>query len=482
MADKFFYALMGDAGVRVTGTPEVHLGHRSGSGGIFAEWRWDGESLLLRNDRYGFFPIYYGVRKGAIAVSSSIAKLVELGFGDEFDVDSFSLFLRLGWFVGDATAFRSIRAVPPNATLTWKNGDLNISSAGIIKARSKTVKRDDAVRTYGELFQRAVESSLPEDGKIVLPLSGGRDSRHILFALSAAGRPPDVCLTALHFPPKSNEDSRKAANLCAAVRVDHQIVKQPASRFDAERQKNLLTGFIADEHSWYMALVPHTPGSVCYDGIAGDVLSAGLFLNEQRLHQFEQQKLEELAEEIMGPEGYLPAFLTAKAYKTFCRERARNYLVDELHRHTDAPNPVGSFFFWNRTRRSISMSTFRLLGEGARLVMPFIDDDVFDYLTCIPARTFLDHSLHSETISATYPQFSYIPYEDKLAPPTSDIAHYRRFAREIFKYSLTNRKRELLSRSFFATRCARALLDSAFSRRVPEYGERSMLLLQLERL
>ncbi len=32
--------------------------------GIFASWHWDGRRLRVRNDRYGFYPLYYFRREG----------------------------------------------------------------------------------------------------------------------------------------------------------------------------------------------------------------------------------------------------------------------------------------------------------------------------------------------------------------------------------------------------------------------------------
>src|SRR4029453_615317 len=65
--------------VRSDGVPTHRLGHRVGAhDGIFAEWEWNGARLVARTDRYGFSPIYYYATDSTIAVSSSIAQLLEL--------------------------------------------------------------------------------------------------------------------------------------------------------------------------------------------------------------------------------------------------------------------------------------------------------------------------------------------------------------------------------------------------------------------
>jgi hypothetical protein len=65
MVSPFFHAAVEESRVITRGMPSCLLGYRvSGrdgldSDGIFAEWHWDGERLIVRNDRYGLYPLYY---------------------------------------------------------------------------------------------------------------------------------------------------------------------------------------------------------------------------------------------------------------------------------------------------------------------------------------------------------------------------------------------------------------------------------------
>jgi hypothetical protein len=482
--DKFFYATVQNGSVSTSGDRSATLGHKYDSQGIFAEWDWNGETLTARNDRYGYFPIYYGVEENKFGISSSIAKLLDLGFSSELDTDAFSVFLRLGWYLAEDTPFRSIRAVPPNATLTWGTGKPEISTPGIIISARQTITRPEAMEVYDQLFQRSIEKSLDDSHRMALPLSGGRDSRHILFALASAGRKPDVCLTAKHFPPRPDEDARVAATICGAVGVEHRLLRQPVSRFNTEIKKNRLTGFTADEHSWYMTLKPYADNGeyTFYDGIAGDVLSAGHFLDDANLRLFQGHNFSRLAEGILGPEGFLPALLRAEAHERFSRERAKQRLIDELVRHADAPNPVGSFYFWNRTRRSVGMSSYRILGAETPIVMPFLNNDVFDFLSALPAEMFLNHAFHTEMIKRTYPKFAHLAFEDKSAARVNNTRHFIMFSRQLLKFALSKRKTKLLKKSFYVSRCLRGTVDPFYGSRIPEFGERSVVLLQLERL
>jgi len=249
--DHVFHARSSRDTTETFGDARVSLGNRAC--GVFAEWNWDGEQLTLTNDRYGFFPIYYFRRENEFAVSPSISKLLELVGQVEFDDNAFSVLLRFGWLIAEDTLFRSIRAVPAGSTLTWHRGDLQIESAGIINQKPLNISRAEAVETYADLFQRSIETTLPPNDDFFVPLSGGRDSRHILFAVCKANRKP-TCLTIIHPPPRPNEDTRISRQICETLKLEHELLDQSRSRFDSEIRKNELSGFCASEHGWFFAV------------------------------------------------------------------------------------------------------------------------------------------------------------------------------------------------------------------------------------
>jgi len=479
--DQVFHARFSEEATKTFGDARVSFGNRACS--VFAEWQWDGERLTLTNDRYGFFPIYYVRRDNEVAVSPSISKLLEIVGGVEFDDNAFAVFLRFGYLIGEDTLFRSIRAVPAGSTLTWQRGDLKIESAGIIDHKPLTISRAEAVETYAGLFQRSIERTLPPNDDFFVPLSGGRDSRHILFAVRKANRRP-TCVTLIHPPPRPNEDARISKQICESLKLEHALLDQPSSRFESEIRKNERSGFCATEHGWFLPLGDflEARGLPVYDGIAGDVLTGGMFLTEERLRLYEQGRLEELAETILSPEGYLPKFLSRTAYRDFARDKAIAHLVKELARHTNQPNPVGSFRFWNRTRRCIALSPFRLLGNAANVITPFLDPGVFDFLSALPAEMLLDRRFHTDTINFAFPEYAHFPYEDKAAPRVLDFNRFRAFSSDMFRYSATKRNRQLTNSLFFLSRHLRAFVEKRYSHAAVEFGEQAVLLMQLERL
>ncbi len=155
-------------------------------------------------------------------------------------------------------------------------------------------------------FREAIRRRPPESDDIVHLLSGGRDSRHILFELQLNGHAPRTCLTVAY----GGGDAAVARAVAQALGIEHVAVPAGGMTLAAERRKNALTNFCADEHTWvlpaadYLARRPTT----LYDGLGGDVLSAGLFLSPKRLRLYEEGRFLDLARDLSVGSVVVPMF------------------------------------------------------------------------------------------------------------------------------------------------------------------------------
>jgi len=329
------------------------------------------------------------------------------------------------------------------------------------------------------VLRAAVRQSIPAERPWALLLSGGQDSRHILLTLWELGCLPDACLTARYY--SGADEDVVAASVAQAFGAKHLILDQHQSELAVEARKNVLTHYGAFEHDWAVVLMDHVAGrySALYDGIGGDVLSAGLYQDEYRLRLFQEGRLRELADVLMGSEGYCPGLLTTGAYRRLGREVARERIAAELSRHHDAANPLGSFFFWNRTRRCVALNPFALLGRSCSVLTPYLDPRVYELLASLPATMFLDHQFHLKTIARAFPQAAEIPYQPKQLRPTGNGAAYRRLALDLLRHS-RNGSGLLARRSFISVRALRALVDPGYAPAVGTFGRTATYLLQLE--
>jgi hypothetical protein len=402
--------------------------------GVFVQWRWDGDTLTVDNDRYGIYPLFYCARPGSIWISPSFEEVVRGNSARELDDSALAVFHRMGHFVGDDTAFRDVKFLPPDSVLTWRRGELAIRSRPFqLEAAGRGLSFEDTVEAYRERFAQAITRRLPKLPRFTVPISGGRDSRHILLELARQGAVPPSCATVRYRPPATNQDIEVASVLTQRLGIRHDELSRPSSYFEASLKDVRLTNHCGGGHGWVMPLASHVAGRFdeLYDGLAGSVLSGGFMLAEDKLQLFRGGRFEALARRILGEaqnEQALQRILSPAAYAAWSLEAAVARLVPELQRHADRSNPVLSFVFWNRTRRCVGSIPYAILHQVPVVHTPYLDHEVFDLLYDLDPSFVEDNRLHDVVIRRAYPSFADVPYEDKKARATmqpADRSYYR---------------------------------------------------------
>lgn len=434
--------------------------------GVSVEWHWDGERLLARTCSTGFMPLYYFFDGTQIALATQVEDIfAATGTSARLSPASLSLLLRLGFLVGNSTPFAGVFLLGPQGTLEWRPGTAPQVRSSYPMFGPSAAK--DAAAQYAELFRDAMArtvSAMPAD--FALPLSGGRDSRHIALELHRLGRKPRFAITAYHLAPRNNEDVRIAAGLCRVLDWPHVTVAQPAfRRFSQEVAHAQAVDYLTFEHAWTLplrdAIARHGVPQV-FDGVGGDVLSAGLFQDEALLRLYCDGQIEAVRRGLLATWGFLGG--EAALRETLGPELteladpagADAMLDAELRRHVDRPNPLKSFYFWNRSRRGTGLLPFRILGETTAYA-PYLDRSVLSFLMGLAPEVTRDRQLHTEAIRHANPVFGAMAYEDKQARASA-----RRISDRVSFYAPLLLRAcsagRYLNRRFVLPRAAQALL------------------------
>ena len=392
-----------------SGVLKYHTQH----GALEAGWAFDGAQLSVWADRYGMLPLYVHRFADGMLVGTSLAAMLEGGAPSDLDDDAIALLLRAGSLFGEDTPLRAVRRLAPGQRIT-RDGQGERVQGGPVKLAPSGLGFAVAAAAYHELFQEGLRGESHHEGRpSVVLLSGGKDSRHILLGLQAAGRLPDQALTVFTEPFDERNNTELAARLAALVGVPHAVVPMPGQRWSAERRKNALTDLACFEHFWMLGAHDWLRGrtAIVYDGIAGDVLSESKFLTRQRVNWFERQDWEALANDHLAPEPSVSRFLSGEAIRRFSRDRATARFVDVVRGYADYPNPVQAFRLAQRTRRAIAPSTFGILGSVATVRTPFLYPPLHDLLASLDVSVVLDTHLHTHVLHAAFPQAREIPFD-----------------------------------------------------------------------
>lgn len=382
--------------------------------GVYAGWSWDGTTLTAQVDPHGVYSLFLYQKGDRLALSPSILQLIAQGADPELDRRALAVFYRLGLFINQDTPFRHIKVLPPGAHLAWRAGSVNMTSAGIRIPPVQQMSRDDAIEGLIALTRKSVANILGRsDHPLVLPLSGGRDSRHILLALDHLGHRPELCVTFQHAAMSRDSDSQAARALCERMGMAHRVLARHRSRPRDLLRCQVLTSLCSDEHMQIMPLHDflETASWSALDGIAGDILTnpdddaegfyrlaqAGDFAGIARGMMAGHSRV---AAKPGHPEG------AGGLYAAGQRDAAVAYVTEALASCADAADPYQAYWFWHRTRREIGFVSSALFGTAAASFAPFLDQDLVDFGLSLPFSVTRDQQLHNDALRQGYPAYA----------------------------------------------------------------------------
>jgi asparagine synthase (glutamine-hydrolysing) len=398
------------------GTP---VNFETGVGGIFGGWSFDGRTLQAHVDPYGMFSLFYSETKDGILVSPSPLQLISSGASGAIDRTALAVFHLLGWYINEDTAFKHIKVLPPDGRLHWRDGKLTITRRPHIKS-GIAIERQAAIEQYERLFSSAVRACWEAvDQPIIIPLSGGRDSRHILLESLRQGFRPDHCVT---YDPTFGNGSGAfdpewecARQLTDRLGIKHEKIKTLQSKHAEQLETIHLTHLGTDEHVHYLALVRYLAGRSCLDGIGGDTLSRNKNVSTDATRSMTS------AERVAGLMGHFDKVCSSTVYERIAGldlgdediSNARRQIIECYDSFSEQPDQHSHFMFWQRTRREIGLAPGAILSTAKHVLSPYLDPALVEFCLSLPDAVTEDGTFHDRVIAHSYPEI-HVPYHDQL--------------------------------------------------------------------
>lgn len=428
-APPFFELTRRDGRVQAKGTAHCHLGSRvqdpdgGTEDGVYAGWNWDGKSLTARVDPLGFYSLFVYSRGDTLAVSPSLLQLIAVGADTALDHRALGVFYRLGLFINDDTPFRHIRVLPPGGVLHWENGTVTTTGRGDLVPEQQDITRSQAIDGLIELTRSSLRTILNTcDGPFILPLSGGRDSRHILLELDHLGARPEACVTFQHSSRQLDADASAARAVCERVGIRHLVLGSPRTRSHDILRALVLSSLCSDEHLQMMPLHDFlTTGPwAALDGIAGDILTNPDDAAEGHFRNAQKGDFAAIARGMMdGHSGVIsrPGCDDApgRLFSEQTRDETVAYVADTIAGFSEAADPYQAFWFWHRTRREIGFVPSSVFGSASAVFCPFLDHRFVRFGLSLPYSITRDQDLHDEALRRAYPDYADIAFADSMA-------------------------------------------------------------------
>lgn len=249
--------------------------------GMFAFAIWDARSrlLLLARDRLGKKPLLYSsLPGGGIAFASEFRGLLAHPAVDrKIDLGAIDLYLSFGYVPAPATAFRSIRKLPPAHTLTWHAGKIELKRYWRLpRFGSLQISEREAADELLARLRSAVRARLIADVPIGAFLSGGLDSSTVVALMAEH---TTVRTFSVGFSERAYDELEHARRIASRYATEHQefVVRPDATLVSALLATHFGEPF-ADSSAvptYYLAKVTREHVTVALTGDGGDDILGG---------------------------------------------------------------------------------------------------------------------------------------------------------------------------------------------------------------
>jgi asparagine synthase (glutamine-hydrolysing) len=224
--------------------------------GVFILAIWDGlqQKLLIANDRFGLYPLYFAHYNGRFVFGPEMkAILSDPDFQRQVDLRALSEYMRFQHLLGDKTFFEDLRILR-NATLLsynirtdnlelksyWNFSQLPDLPAGITY--------EEAVEESGRLLKAAIDRLTMGGFRTGVYLSAGLDSRVILGMINRDKFP----ITTVTYGQKDCRDVVYAQRIAKIVGTDHHYF-QFRDGYWVKEYSDLHLDLTEGFHSWIHA-------------------------------------------------------------------------------------------------------------------------------------------------------------------------------------------------------------------------------------
>lgn len=401
---------------------------------LVAVWDTVRARLLVANDRFGTYPLYYAHYQGKLLFAPEVkAILCDPAFDKKLNLTALAEYIRFQAVLGDKSFFEGINLLRGANLLVYDLDEdelvlreyWNYSKIPLLPT---TLSFEDAVEESARLLTLAINKYPLVGFTPGLLLSGGLDSRAILGFMGPQFDP----LTTVTYGAKDCKDVIYARALARRKATRHHFIEFKSGEWVSEFTSMHLM-LTEGNHSWIHGHGLNTMHEirslldVNYSGFAGDLGIDDLVVyyppDELAFHS---RLYDEMCSVFTWPsvtEGEA-AGVFSPAYAGKMKDLARESLYHEIDLIGDLPYTVKAsamcltydmhmYFHYVTFHRAFIEDRF-----------PFLDYDYIDFSFAIPPEFELNRKLRKELICSKMPGLAGVPYAKDDLPISDNPARF----------------------------------------------------------
>ncbi len=389
--------------------------------------------LLLACDRMGFARLYWYLDDEVFLFGPEIKIALAWARADlTVDRASLATFLARECPYGSRTWLRRVSVLPEAGRLILQRGQATVDRYWIPTSRPETGRsRQDLADEAITLFSRSIEKRLPGKGPVVVPLSGGLDSRLLLHLVRDRG---DDLLLFTHGQADCSEYliARQVARTLGLEHRHRLVEIRPAWLGEHARLAVWLDeGEVNARNANLVGIdLEVGPGPVPFlNGILGPYLSIGTghFCDEDDPVAIDDEQ--ELRRRILRFSGVAQGserfseFLVDEAVaplRRLAREQVWESFQDYRHLPLFGDQKMLHMHFNFGRRMQASVDVHRYFFHD---LLPLVDEELFDLYLRIPLRDKIGNPIYLEMYRRHLPDLARVPWSrtghDLFAPPAA---------------------------------------------------------------
>ncbi|HLF25333.1 MAG TPA: asparagine synthase-related protein [Anaerolineae bacterium] len=403
---------------------------------IVAIWDTRRQQIVIANDRFGLYPLFYACRAGSLIFAPEMkGVLCDTTLPRELDLTAMAQYMRFQHLLGERTFFQDIQLLPTASTLVF---DLSTAehrittywTFGDIPYRPQ-IEFDEAVIEAGRLLRCAVKRLSGDRHRPGVYLSGGLDSRTILGMVE---KRPVISLT---YGTRHCRDVYYAGRIARAVNSEHHWVDLPNGEWVkeyADFHLELTEGFHSWIHAHGISTLPlaRQVMEVNLTGWDGGTVMGHLdSIEPLQMHAVDDLALLTRLFYLFNRKYTWPSMTEADEKLLYCepigasvRDLAFDSFRAELQPFLDYRRDVrGEYFYINNHCRRLTHNLITFTRSHVEVRFPFFDYDLFDFLYSLPAPVRGHRALYRALVYRETRPLAHIPYDhDELLPAPYGLA------------------------------------------------------------
>lgn len=404
--------------------------------GVFSVIIRRGKESFVATDIIRSFPIFYARIQGHWFISDDAYRLAELSRINELNPMAKNEFLATGFVIGDETLLNGIRQVQAGEIIHFKEDDLNAKfyysyRTHEAKEHEYPILKEEGEKVFGESFERFVASL---NGKtVVVPLSGGYDSRLIVSMLKHFQYENVICFTYGRRDNPEIELSNKVAEKLnykwIYVEYTDELIQaytsDPAFLAYFPFASQMVSMFYMQEYFAVKYLKDYRlipEDAIFAPGHSGDFLAGSQLNKHSNLNV--KESVSELAERIYfikycykRPRGSLQAKFLDRIEKNLQEKYMKDSdMAYSIHEDWDFKEKLAKFNFNSTT-------TYTYFGYEFRL--PFWDRKLVDFFKFLPLSAKVNKYLYDDLLSNKYFAGLDLNFEDEFKLLESELRKYK---------------------------------------------------------